>query len=125
MQVARSISSAVESIAIVATSRLELFAAEVSLEKSRLSLLACAVIVSSGSLLLALASFVACLILLTPPDYRPLTAGLCTLLFLGLCIASAWIIFAMVRDRKLPFANTCSEIRKDIQCLASVVRKES
>jgi len=124
VNVPRSIGSAAASLTTVATSRLELFSTELSLEKSRLGLLLVCILVGCGSLLLAVGGLCLLAVVLTPVGSRALTAALCVVVLLLIAALCVLVAGLSLRDGRFPFANTCAELRKDLQCLGSAVRRK-
>ncbi|MDP0497244.1 MAG: phage holin family protein [Verrucomicrobiota bacterium JB024] len=105
-------------------SRVELFALEFRLERSRLALVLMLVVIGSGSLLLSGVAFTAGLVWAVPPDYRLLALGLCMLVYLLVAGACAWGLTRIFHKAELPFHETRQELKQDVQCLVSAARSK-
>jgi hypothetical protein len=75
-------------------------------------------------LLLAIGGLLVLMLLLAPAESRALVAVLWVSFMFSASAAAFLALIILLRDRQLPFARTCDELRKDIQCLDSVVRKK-
>lgn len=102
-------------------SRFELFEAECRLERSRLALLFTLLGASCAATLIAGGALLTATVLAIPEDYRALTlaiAGMLALLAAVLCARSA---SKLLNQSKTPFAATREELRKDVECINSVI----
>ncbi|WP_309381877.1 phage holin family protein [Cerasicoccus frondis] len=105
-------------------SRIELFGVEYRLEKARLAALVGVACLAAASLVLAGVAGIVGLAMATPERYQTLVMlGVCLffLLVLGLCIGAA---FYLMDHKRTPFTETRRELRKDVQCLSSVMKKK-
>ncbi len=105
-------------------SRLELFSAEFNLERTRLAVLACLVMLGCGSLLLACLGLTVCLVFAFGLDNWLLTTLVISLVYLSIFGLCTFCAYRQLDKRKLPFQATRQEIREDITCLVSAIRNE-
>jgi len=64
------------------------------------------------------------LALMVPVPYRPyVMLGVCfvTLLLLCFCI---FMVFYLVGHKRNPFSATCTELKRDVECLASILKEK-
>lgn len=104
-------------------SRLELFGVEYRFEKARLAALVGFACLASASLVLAGVAAIVALALATPERYQTLVMAAVSgafLLLLIFCIAAA---FFLMDHKRTPFSETRRELRKDAECLSSMLRK--
>ena len=114
----------VSTLAGMFESRLELFSAEFNLERTRLAVLACLVMIGCGSLLLACLGLTICLVFAFGADNWLLTTLILSLVYLSLFALCAFFTYRQLDKRKLPFHATRQEIKEDITCLVSAIRNE-
>lgn len=110
----------------MAESRLELLCAEWQQEKSRFVRLLIYTGLAVGCLLLAAFGLMLTAVLLTPDEFRWITA-LAVTLFLSLTATICLIVVVQLTARgNRPFAGTTDELKKDALCLKELVKsKES
>ncbi|WP_269537435.1 phage holin family protein [Cerasicoccus fimbriatus] len=105
-------------------SRIELFGVEYRMEKARLAALVGVACLAASSLVLAGVAGIVALAMATPEKYQTFVmAAVCFffLVILGACIGAA---FYLMDQKRTPFSETRQELRKDVACLSSVLKKK-
>lgn len=108
----------------MAESRLELFALEFRLERARIAIVVMLVVIGSGSLLLAGVALTAGLVWAVGPGHRWLVLVICMAVYLLIALLCLWGVTRFFRRNELPFDATRQELKQDVECLISAIRKK-
>lgn len=101
--------------------RLRLLLAEIEYERLRLLRLLVLAVLGAGSIVACLFATVAFLVLIAPPEDRPLVLLIIVGIFLLLGIVCLGIALSGHRKRQ-PFEASRDALKKDCECLASLNR---
>lgn len=105
-------------------SRLELFGVEYRFEKARLAALVGFACLASASLVLAGVAAIVALALATPEQYQTLVLAGISVAFLAVLLVSIAMAVYLMDHKRTPFTETRLELRKDAECLASLLKKK-
>jgi uncharacterized membrane protein YqjE len=111
----------VQTVVNLLQSRFELFEAECKQERSRLAALFTLLGISCVAILIGGGALLTAVVIAVPESYRVLTlsiAGILALIAAALCARSA---AQLLKQSKTPFAATREELRKDVECISSVI----
>jgi len=103
--------------------RMELFGVEYRFEKARLAALVGFACLAAASFVLAGVAGIVALALATPERYQTLVMAAVSgafVLLLIICIAAA---VYLMDHKRTPFTETRRELRKDAQCLSSLLKE--
>lgn len=125
MKVVDNASHAVGTLLNILETRLELIGLEIRQERNRAAILVGLLLLGCNSFLLMWVSvFVLLAVALPEGHLRVIVLCVCVgslALFTIGCLIGAWF---MMRSVKLPLHETREEIKKDLQCLTSVLKKK-
>ncbi|WP_309396014.1 phage holin family protein [Cerasicoccus maritimus] len=119
-----SATSVAQTLLQMLESRIELFGLEYRMEKARFTALVGVACLAAASLVLAGVAGIVGLAMATPERYQSLVmAAVCVffLLLVALCAAAAYYL---MDHKRTPFIETRRELRKDVECLSSVMKKQ-
>lgn len=105
--------------------RMELFGLEMRQEQGRAALIIGLVVLACGSFLLLWVGLFALLAVVLPPGTRWIALVSCLGLLILVCAGSVLVAVRMIRSTKLPFHETRDELRKDVQCLSTALKKDA
>lgn len=105
-------------------SRLELFGLELRQERARVIWVLGLVFLACGSFLLTGVGVFVLLAIALPPHDRVAVLALCVCALGLVCVVSTVFILRILLEAEMPFQDTREELRKDAQCLVSVLKKD-
>ncbi|GHC01213.1 phage holin family protein [Cerasicoccus arenae] len=103
--------------------RIELFGVEYRFEKARLAALVGFACLAAASLVLAGVAGIVALAMATPEHYQTLVMAAVSGFFLLILVLSIAAAVYLMDHKRTPFTETRSELRKDAQCISSLLKK--
>lgn len=103
--------------------RIELFGVEYRMEKARFAALVGFSCLGAASLVLAGVAAIVAIAFATPEEHQTLVMLVVSGVFLLVVVACVLIAIFLMDQKRTPFTETRRELRKDLECIYSLMRE--